>query len=60
VGISLTALTVRVKVCAVESDDPSFTLAVIVTVPLQFDAGVRVSVFPETLVVTSDDDDIAE
>ena len=54
------ALTVRVKVFAVESDAPSFTLAVIVTVPLQFDAGVRVSVFPETLVVTSDDDDIAE
>ena len=59
-GASLTAFTVKVKVCADESTVPSFTLAVIVAVPFQFDAGVKVKVVPETLVATFEVDELAE
>ena len=58
-GASLTALTVKLNVLAVESTVPSLTLKVIVAVPLQLAAGVNVSVEPETLGTTFEVDEVA-
>ena len=54
------APAVKLKVCAVESTVPSFTLAVMVTVPDQSVAGVSVRLAPETLTVTSPVEEVAE
>ena len=59
-GASLTALTVRTNVFAAESTVPSLALMVIVAVPLQLAAGVKVNVVPETLGVTFEVEEVAE
>ena len=58
-GASLTALTVKVNVFAIEYAVPSFALIVIVELPLKLAAGVNVSVAPEMLGVTLADDEVA-
>jgi hypothetical protein len=59
-GKSFTALTVKVNVCAEESTVPSLTLAVMVALPFQLAAGVRVIVELETLTTTFAVDEVAE
>ena len=59
-GASLTAVTVKVKVCTDEYEAPSYTLAVMVAEPFQLEAGVSVRVVPDTLTTTFDVDEFAE
>ena len=59
-GKSFTGLTVKVNVCAEESTAPSLALAVMVALPFQLAAGVRVIVELETLTTTFAVDEVAE
>ena len=60
-GASFTAVIVTVNVCRAESTVPSLTFAVIVSVPLKFEAPVIVTTAPDTLVEIFDElDEVAE